>query len=139
MKRKFSVSDTDKKDWLEFTKKKQLLFNKDNKLEKISIKNLKIQKLDLHGFSIDNANKIVKKFINTSYERGLKQLLVITGKGIRSKVKNNPYVSQEMNVLKNTVPEFIKNDKDLLKKIKKIETPPVKYGGEGAFYIFLKN
>jgi DNA-nicking Smr family endonuclease len=139
VKRKFSVSDTDKKDWLEFTKKKQLLFNKDNKLEKISIKNLKIQKLDLHGFSIDNANKIVKKFINTSYERGLKQLLVITGKGIRSKVKNNPYVSQEMNVLKNTVPEFIKNDKDLLKKIKKIETPPVKYGGEGAFYIFLKN
>ena len=139
MKRKFSVTDTDKKDWLEFTKKKQLLFNKDNKLEKISIKNLKIQKLDLHGFSIDNANKIVKKFINTSYERGLKQLLVITGKGIRSKVKNNPYVSQEMNVLKNTVPEFIKNDKDLLKKIKKIETPPVKYGGEGAFYIFLKN
>jgi len=139
VKRKFSVTDTDKKDWLEFTKKKQLLFNKDNKLEKISIKNLKIQKLDLHGFSIDNANKIVKKFINTSYERGLKQLLVITGKGIRSKVKNNPYVSQEMNVLKNTVPEFIKNDKDLLKKIKKIETPPVKYGGEGAFYIFLKN
>ena len=139
MKRKFSVTDTDKKDWLEFTKKKQLLFNIDNKLEKISIKNLKIQKLDLHGFSIDNANKIVKKFINTSYERGLKQLLVITGKGIRSKVKNNPYVSQEMNVLKNTVPEFIKNDKDLLKKIKKIETPPVKYGGEGAFYIFLKN
>ena len=139
MKRKFSVSDKDKKDWIEFTKKKQLLFNKDNKLEKISIQNLKIQKLDLHGFSIDNANKIVKKFINTSYEKGLKQLLVITGKGIRSKVKNNPYVSEEMNVLKNTVPEFIKNDRDLLKKIKKIETPPVKYGGEGAFYIFLKN
>ena len=139
MKRKFSVTDTDKKDWLEFTKKKQLLFNKDNKLEKISIKNLKIQKLDLHGFSIDNANKIVKKFINTFYKKGSKQLLVITGKGIRSKVKNNPYVSEEMNVLKNTVPEFIKNDRDLLKKIKKIETPPVKYGGEGAFYIFLKN
>jgi len=139
VKRKFSVSDKDKKDWIEFTKKKQLLFNKDNKLEKISIQNLKIQKLDLHGFSIDNANKIVKKFINTSYEKGLKQLLVITGKGIRSKVKNNPYVSEEMNVLKNTVPAFIRNDRDLLKKIKKIETPSVKYGGEGAFYIFLKN
>ena len=139
MKRKFSVTDTDKKDWLEFTKKKELLFNKDNKLEKISIQNSKIQKLDLHGCSIDNANKIVKKFINTFYKKGSKQLLVITGKGIRSKVKNNPYVSEEMNVLKNTVPEFIKNDRDLLKKIKKIETPPVKYGGEGAFYIFLKN
>ena len=66
-------------------------------------------------------------------------MLVITGKGIRSKVKNNPYVSEEMNVLKNTVPEFIKNDRDLLKKIKKIETPPVKYGGEVPFYMFLKN
>ena len=138
MKRKFSVTDTDKKDWLEFIKKKELLFNKDNKLEKISTKNSKIQKLDLHGFSIDNANKIVKKFINTSYKKGLRQLLVITGKGIRSKVKNNPYVSEEMNVLKNTVPEFIKSDKDLFKKIKKIETPPVRHGGEGAFYIFLK-
>ena len=138
VKKKFSVSDADKKDWFEFTKKKETLFNKDNKLEKRSIKSSKIQKLDLHGFSIDSANKIVKKFINASYEKRFKQLLVITGKGTRSQVKNNPYVSEKMNVLKNTVPDFIKGDQNLLRKIKKIETPPLKYGGEGAFYIFLK-
>ncbi len=138
MKKKFSVTDIDKKDWLEFTKKKETLFNKDNNLEKAIIKSSKIQRLDLHGFTIDNANKLVKKFINESYEKGFKQLLVITGKGTRSQVQNNPYVSEKMNVLKNTVPDFIKNDKNLFSKIKKIATPPMKHGGEGALYIFLK-
>ena len=138
MKKKFSVTDIDKKDWLEFTKKKETLFNKDNNLEKVIIKSSKIQRLDLHGFTIDNANKLVKKFINESYEKGFKQLLVITGKGTRSQVQNNPYVSEKMNVLKNTVPDFIKNDKNLFSKIKKIATPPIKHGGEGALYIFLK-
>ena len=80
----------------------------------------------------------VKKFIIESFEDGFKKLLIITGKGLRSKVHKNPYFSEQMNVLKHSVPEFIKNDEDLFEKISRISTADLKHGGEGAFYIFLK-
>tara|TARA_B100000745_G_C19829672_1_gene274461 strand:+ start:77 stop:376 length:300 start_codon:yes stop_codon:yes gene_type:complete len=92
----------------------------------------------LHGFSLNKANKIVKKFIIESFENGFKKLLIVTGKGLRSRVYNNPYLSEQMNVLKHTVPEFIKNDEDLFDKINRISKADLKDGGEGAFYIFLK-
>ena len=89
-------------------------------------------------FSLYQANKAVKKFILESFEDKYKKLLVITGKGLRSKVHDNPYLSEQMNILKNSVPEFIKNDESLHKKIKKISEADLKDGGKGAFYIFLK-
>ena len=92
----------------------------------------------MHGFSLDQANKIVKKFIIKSFEDGYKKLLVITGKGLRSKIYKNPYLSEQMSVLKNSVPEFIKNDKDLFNIISRISKADLKDGGEGAFYNFLK-
>ena len=99
----------------------------------------KVQKLDLHGFSLDEANKIVKKFIIESSNRGYKKLLVITGKGLRSKSYSNPYISEKLNVLRNSVPEFIKDDEDLRNKISKVLEADIRDGGEGAIYIFLKN
>ena len=84
------------------------------------------------------ANRAVKKFIIQCFEEGYKNLLIITGKGIRSKVQNNPYLSEKMSVLKYSVPEFLKSDKELLNKIEDIKTAEIKDGGEGAFYIFLK-
>ena len=98
----------------------------------------KIKRLDLHGLSLQQANKTVKKFIIQSFEDGYKKLLIITGKGLRSKVHKNPYLSEKMNILKNSVPEFIKNDEDLFEKISRISTASFKDGREGAFYIFLK-
>ena len=98
----------------------------------------KINKLDLHGFSLEEANKKVLKFINDSYDRGYKKLLVITGKGLRSNFDKNPYFSRDLNILKNSVPDFIKNH-EISKKITKIAKATIKDGGEGAIYIFLKN
>ena len=103
-----------------------------------NIKVCKVPKLDLHGFSLVEANKIVKKFIIESFENGYKKLLIITGKGLRSKVHKNPYLSEQMNVLKHSVPEFIKNDEDLFEKISRMSTADLKDGGGGAFYIFLR-
>ena len=97
----------------------------------------KINKLDLHGFSLEEANKKVLKFINDSYDRGYKKLLVITGKGLRSNFDKNPYFSRDLNILKNSVPDFIKNH-EISKKITKIAKATIKDGGEGAIYIFLK-
>ena len=138
MKKKYSATTTDKKDWIDFTKQLGRVYDKDNDFINQNAKVNKIKKLDLHGFSLNEANQTIKKFINKSFEDGYKQLLIITGKGLRSKVHKNPYLSERMSILKYSVPEFINNDKDLFDKISKISNANIKDGGEGAFYIFLK-
>ena len=138
MKKKYPVTSKDKKDWITFTKRLENVYDKNVDFIKQNTTVNKIRKLDLHGLSLNQANKIVKKFIIESFENGCKKLLNITGKGLRSKVHENPYLSAQMNVLKYSVPEFIKNDKDLIEKISRISTADLKDGGEGALYIFLK-
>ena len=138
MKKKYTVTSKDKKDWIDFTKRLENIFDKDTDFIKQNTPVNKIGKLDLHGLSLNQANKIVKKFIIESFEGGYKKLLIITGKGLRSKVHKNPYLSEQMNVLKHAVPEFIKNDEDISEKISRISIADLKDGGEGAFYIFFK-
>ena len=112
---------------------------KESDLPKANIEINKLQKLDLHGSSLVEANKIVKNFIIRSFGSGYKKLLVVTGKGIRSKSYDSPYLSEKLSVLKYSVPEYIKNDESLSSKISRISTADIKDGGEGAIYIFLKN
>ena len=138
MKKKYPATSKDKKDWFSFTKSLRKIYDKDAYYIKQNTKTNKIQRLDLHGFSLNQANKVVKEFIIKSFENGHKKILIITGKGLRSKVHNNPYLSKQMNVLKYSVPEFIRNEKDLLDKISRISKADLKDGGEGAFYIFFK-
>ena len=138
MKKKYSVPSKDKKDWESFTKNIGNIENKDLYTDEQQNKNIKVRRLDLHGATLNEANEIVKKFILDSINLRVKKVIIITGKGLRSKVDNDPYRSKEMSVLKNSVPEFISNDRDLKEKIIKITKAEVRDGGEGAFYIFLK-
>jgi len=138
VKKKYTVTSKDKKDWIDFTKRLENIFDKDANFIKQNTPVNKIGKLDLHGLSLNQANKIVKKFIIESFEKGYKKILIITGKGLKSKVHKNPYLSEQMNILKYSVPEFIKNDENLFEKINRISTADLKDGGEGAFYIFFK-
>ena len=139
MKKKHFVTPKDKKDWDVFTKQIGDISPKESDLLKENIEINKVKKLDLHGSSLIEANKIVKNFIIESFNNGYKKLLVVTGKGLRSKSYNNPYVSEKLNVLRYSVPEFIKNDENLNNKISRIAQADIKDGGEGAIYIFLKN
>jgi len=139
VKKKYTATFKDKKDWIDFTKQIGDISAKEADLEQENIQTNKVPKLDLHGFSLTESNKIVKKFIIESFRRGYKKLLLVTGKGLRSKAYNNPYVSEKLNVLRYSVPEFIKNDEDLKNKIREILKADIKDGGEGAIYIFLKN
>ena len=139
MKKKHFVTPKDKKDWDVFTKQMGDISPKESDLLKKNIEINKVKKLDLHGSSLIEANKIVKKFIIESFNNGYKKLLVVTGKGLRSKSYNNPYVSEKLNVLRYSIPEFIKNDENLNNKISRIAQADIKDGGEGAIYIFLKN
>jgi len=139
VKKKYVASSKDKKDWIDFTKHIGNINPKEEDFSKRKTETNKVPKLDLHGYSLTESNKIVKKFIIESSNRGYKKLLVVTGKGLRSKSYNNPYVSEKLNVLRYSVPEFIKNDEDLKNKINGVLKANVKDGGEGAIYIFLKN
>ena len=139
MKKKYSVSSKDKKDWADFTKQVgNISVTEDDFLEENQQIN-KVRKLDLHGYSLDNANKVVKKFIIESFDKGYNKLLVVTGKGLRSKSYDNPYISENLSVLKNSVPEYIKNNENLNSIISKIIQADQQDGGEGAINIFLKN
>ena len=139
MKKKYIASSKDKKDWLDFTKQIGNISPKENDLSQENIEIKKVLKLDLHGSSLTESNAMVKKFINECFNRGYKKLLIVTGRGLRSKSYDNPYVSEKLSVVKYSVPEFIKNDENLNNKVSRISKAEIKDGGEGAIYIFLKN
>tara|TARA_B100000953_G_scaffold55274_1_gene43155 strand:- start:212 stop:628 length:417 start_codon:yes stop_codon:yes gene_type:complete len=131
------LSDKDKKDWQNFVLSKNKVQNKDSKI----IKNKKevIKTIDLHGFSLDNANKVIEELIVRFSEESVNKIIVITGKGLRSKNTSNPYVSKDLSILRYSVPEFIQSRTNLMKIIKQIKEADIEDGGEGAFYIYLKN
>ena len=139
MKKKYSVTSKDKKDWDVFTKQMGNISAKESDFLKENVLINKVKKLDLHGTSLVEANERVKNFIIESFNSGYKKLLVITGKGLRSKSSGNPYLSETLSTLKYAVPEYIRNDESLNKKITRISEADLKDGGTGAIYIFLKN
>ena len=130
------ISDKDKRDWEKFLSDKDPLLNKDInlKIKKIN----KIKSIDLHGYSLEEANKKIERFIIQSHKDGVSKLIVVTGKGLHSENEKDPYISKDLSILKYSVPEFIKSNIELMKKIREIEIADIKDGGSGAFYIFLK-
>ena len=139
MKKKYVVSSKDKKDWIDFTKQISNISLKEADFLQNNTEINKVRKLDLHGFSLSESNKIVKKFVVESFDQGYKKLLIVTGKGLRSKSYDNPYISEKLSILRYAVPEFINNDESLNNKVRKISIADIKNGGEGAIYIFLKS
>jgi len=131
-----NISDKDKRDWETFLSSSEKLPNKDDKLKKKS--SLKIKSIDLHGYTLDQANKFIESFIIKSYEENINKIIVVTGKGLHSQNEKDPYVSKELSILKYSVPEFISKNKNLMKIINEITDAKIEDGGEGAFYIFLK-
>ena len=131
-----NISDKDKKDWENFLSKNENLPNKDQKISK----NKKIiSKLcDLHGYSLDEANKKINDLICNSYEAGISKLTIVTGKGIHSENEKNPYISKDLGILKYSVPEYIENNQELMNLIKDIKEASIEDGGSGAFYIYLR-
>ena len=132
------ISDKDKEDWQNFVSSKEKLLNKDLYSNKNLIQKEIIKNIDLHGLSLQNANNIIEEFIIQCFKKNVNKIIVITGKGLRSKSIENPYVSKDLSILKHSVPNFIKSKTNLMKIINKIEEANIEDGGQGAFYIFLK-
>ena len=130
------ISNKDKKDWHNFINSKEKLPNKDFKNNKKKIINKK--SLDLHGYTLEDANKKVENFILENYQNGINKLLIVTGKGLHSDVEKNPYVSKNLSILKYSIPEFIRNNSEINKYINSFAEASIEDGGSGAFYIYLK-
>ena len=136
MKKK--ISDKDKKDWENFIFNKEKIHNKDSFSQK-NKRQEKIKKIDLHGYTLEQANRTIKDFIYKCFDENVTKIIVITGKGLRSKSISNPYLSKDLSTLKYSVPEFIESNKSLKKIIIEITDAKIEDGGGGAFYVFLKN
>ena len=130
------ISEKDKKDWESFISSDEKLPNKDFKSSKQ--KTFKVRTIDLHGYTLEEANQIIERFIYQSFREKINKLIVVTGKGIHSQNEKDPYVSKDLSILKYSVPEFIENNKSLMNIINEIKNASIEDGGSGAFYIFLK-
>ena len=131
-----NISDKDKKDWEKFISGDERLPNKDNKFQRKT--SLKIKSIDLHGYTLEEANRSIENFITKSYEDGINKLIVVTGKGLHSQNEKDPYVSKNFGILKNSVPEFINSNEELMSMINDIKDASIEDGGSGAFYILMK-
>jgi len=130
------ITDKDKKAWQKFISGNERLPNKDNKFQKkIS---LKTKSIDLHGYTLEEANRSIENFITKSYKEGINKIIIVTGKGLHSQNEKDPYVSKNLSILKYSVPEFISNNQSLMKIILEMKDAKIEDGGGGAFYIFLK-
>jgi DNA-nicking Smr family endonuclease len=132
----YKISDKDKKDWQDFISSKDKVSNKDLRIKKNNYE--KIRTIDLHGFTLEEANKKIQNFILKAFDDKVSKLIIVTGKGIHSDVEKNPYVSKDLSILKYSVPEFISNNNLLMSKIREIADAKIEDGGSGAFYIYLK-
>ena len=130
--------ERDKEDWEKFLNSKEKIPNKDF-VHKKNIRYEKIRKIDLHGFTIEEANMTIEQFIENCFNESVTKIIVITGKGLRSKNVENPYLSKDLSILKYSVPEYIEKNKSLTKFIIEITDAKIEDGGSGAFYIYLKN
>ena len=130
------ISDKDKKDWENFLSKKENLFDKDSK--SFTKKTNKVITFDLHGYSLDEANKEIYQLIKSSYDKGFSKLIIVTGKGIHSQNEKDPYVSRDFGILKHSVPEYIKNNSELMNMVNSLTEANIEDGGSGAFYVYLK-
>ena len=130
------ISDKDKKDWNNFLSKNEKLADKDLDYKKEKKKTSFT--FDLHGFSLEEANKKIEELIHNAYDKKITKLIIVTGKGLHSENEKNPYVSKDLSILRFSVPEFIKNTPELMKLITEIKEAEIEDGGSGAFYIFLK-
>ena len=130
------ISEKDKKTWNEFLSNDQKLPDKDNFRTETKVNKTRL--LDLHGKTLDEANRVIENFIRKSYQEKIHKLIIVTGKGLHSKNEMDPYVSKDLGILKYSIPDFLKNNSELMKMISNISGASIADGGTGAFYIFLK-
>ena len=130
------ISDKDKKDWNDFLSGNEKLIDKETTPNNKKIK--KGMSFDFHGYSLDEANKKIDVLIHQAYNNNVNMMKIVTGKGLHSQNEKDPYISKDLGILKNSVPDYVKSNKELMSMINSIHDADLNDGGSGAFYIYLK-
>ena len=131
------LSHKDKQDWQNFLESSEKLDNKDKETLDHSDR-IEEKVIDLHGFTLEEANQKVSEFIQDCYDQNVIKINIITGKGLRSKNLDDPYQSKDLSILKHSVPNYIKDNPQLMSKIIKIDQQAVDSPLKGNFEIYLK-
>ena len=131
------ISDKDIKAWDDFINSKEKIFNKDQQSSR-KISTFKEETIDLHGYTLEDANIKIENFILSCFEKGVIKINIITGKGSRSKNLDDPYQSKDLSILKYSVPNYIKENPNLMTKILKLDFSSVENPSKGNFDIILK-
>ena len=138
MIKKKDLSQEDKEAWENFTKQPSDIYDKEQQTRKNNFRKERL-KFDLHGFTLQEANKKVEEIILAATTDQYREVLLITGKGLHSTTDEDAYVSKDLSKLKFSVPEFINNNNELKKHVISISEASIKDGGAGAILIKLKN
>ncbi len=93
-------------------------------------------RLDLHGMTAAQAHGALRGFIRSSHARGLRLVLVITGKGNTSREEIGIMPSRA-GVLRHALPQWL-GAPDMHPMILQISAAHIRHGGGGAYYVYLK-
>lgn len=138
MIKKKDLSKEDKETWDNFTRQPSDIYDKDLQIADDNPRKNRLR-YDLHGFTLEDANKKVKNLILSGIRNKYKEILLITGKGLHSNTEEDTYVSKNLSKLRFSVPEFINSCDELSKFVVSISEASLKDGGSGAILIKLKN
>ena len=136
MKKKPTLEDLNV--WKKFIFSKKPIKDKDAYLDQNKPGRFLTKKIDLHGYTLDEANLKTKELILSYYKQNIYKVIIITGKGLKSDNEKNPYISKDLSLLKYSVPHYLKTNESLKQVIRNISQADIKDGGEGAFYVYLK-
>ncbi|MDC1096102.1 Smr/MutS family protein [Pelagibacteraceae bacterium] len=136
MKKEDKISDLDKKEWEEYIKNPKDLFDKEIS-KKTSVKKNRF-KFDLHGYSLLEANKKVVDVINHCLNNDYNEILLITGKGLHSNTDKDTFVSKNLSKLRYSIPDYLKNNLEISRKIESFSAASMEDGGDGAILVKLK-
>jgi len=136
--KKKDLSKEDKEAWDNFTRQPSDIYDKDLQVADDNPRKNRLR-YDLHGFTLEDANKKVKDLILSGIRNKYKEILLITGKGLHSNIEEDTYVSKNLSKLRFSVPAFINSSDELSKFVVSISEASLKDGGSGAILIKLKN
>ena len=137
MIKKKNLTQEDKNAWENYVKNPSDIYDKDKDLA-IDKKRKERFKFDLHGFSLESANKKIKELLQYCIENNYKELLIITGKGTHSTNDQDVFSSKDFGKLKYSIPDYIKSNDELRNFVISINNAKKKDGGEGALILKLK-
>tara|TARA_Y100000768_G_C23972953_1_gene681486 strand:+ start:275 stop:814 length:540 start_codon:yes stop_codon:yes gene_type:complete len=97
------------------------------------------RRLDLHGYSLAEAQNKFKNEIQKNYNKNKRCLLIITGKGAHKKDKKEEEEHPKLfyGKIKNSIISWI-NEEDLKKYVLTYQDAGIEHGGDGAIFVYLR-